>query len=301
MQIDQAARRYLAHIRIERGLSPATHQAYLTDLDKYLTFMGQRQIEQVAPAEVEAFRDFLVASGLAASSAARTLTAVRNLHRFAVFEGWVATDPAAQVALPRTGQHLPKALTVEQVQALIGQARHQLAAALIELLYGSGARISEALGLDLDDLRLDTERPSVLLRGKGGKQRVVPLGGYARMAVEAYVVQDRPARVMRGAGTPALFVGRLGRRLSRQVAFSLVRAAGTEAGLPQTTPHTLRHSFATHLRQGGADIRVVQELLGHASVTTTQIYTKVTPDHLREVYASAHPRGRKNSADTPKR
>jgi integrase/recombinase XerD len=264
-------------------------------------------LAQVTGTVIEGFQRFLVEdAGLAASSVARTMSAVRSLHRFASLEGWTPGDPAAQVKPPTPGRRLPKALSAAQVASLIAAAGEDLTSrALLELLYGTGARISELLNLDLDDLDYlagaaeDPNRHWIRVLGKGGKERTVPLGAYAQAAVDAYLVRERPARVARGEGTPALFVGRQGRRLSRQAAFEMVRRAGQAAGCVmgaggagpvQVTPHTLRHSFATHLLQGGADIRVVQELLGHASVTTTQIYTKVTPDHLREVYLAAHPR-----------
>ncbi|MDR3360496.1 MAG: site-specific tyrosine recombinase XerD [Bifidobacteriaceae bacterium] len=291
VELATAVRRFLAHQAVERGLSRATLAAYAADLGKYQGAVGGRPIGQIGSAEVAAFRDGLVASGLAASSTARTMAAVRGLHRFALLEGWVAVDVAAEVARPKAGLRLPKAVTVEQVETLIEATGEDLAArALVETLYASGARVSEAVGLDLDDLGEDADRPLARVRGKGGKERVIPLGAPARAAIDAYLVRERPGRMARGRGTPALFVGRRGGRLSRQAAFELVKAAGRRAGLATVSPHTLRHSFATHLLRGGADIRVVQELLGHASVTTTQLYTKVTVDHLREVYQGAHPR-----------
>jgi integrase/recombinase XerD len=284
----------LAHLVVERGLSPATRTAYAEDLAKYQQFCGERPIGEVRSQDVEAFRDHLVAEGLATSSVARTMAAVRGLHRFALLEGWAPLDAADEVAPPKVGRHLPKALRVDQVAALIAATGEDLTArALVEVLYGAGVRVSEALGLDIDDLPADGDpnrRPGLRVIGKGGKERVVPLGHYAREALNAYLVRERPTRVAKGRGTPAVFVGQRGGRLRRQAAFELVRAAGEAAGLEAVGPHSLRHSFATHLLSGGADIRVVQELLGHASVTTTQIYTKVTVDHLREVYAQAHPR-----------
>jgi integrase/recombinase XerD len=301
----------LAHLRVERSASAATVEAYGRDLDRYCSYLGEVRLDGVTQARIEQFRADLMASGLAASSVARTLSAVRGLHRFALLEGWAADDPTAQVRPPRPGRRLPKALTVDQVEALITATGQDLTArALVELLYGTGARVSEVLNLDLDDLGLEDSGPGRAARaaladrswvrviGKGDKERVIPMGACARAAVEQYLVRERPGRVLRGRGTAALLVGRRGRRLSRQAAFELVRAAGEAIGQPDTTPHRLRHSFATHLLQGGADIRVVQELLGHASVTTTQLYTKVTPDHLREVFAAAHPRARQATSAT---
>jgi integrase/recombinase XerD len=192
---------------------------------------------------------------------------------------------------------LPKAVSVEVVERLIEAAGFdgtELAVrdrGLLELLYGTGARISEAVGLDVDDV--DLSGGSLLLRGKGGKQRLVPLGSYARRAVQRYLDGSRPRLVERGHGTPALWLNARGGRLSRQSAWAVLQAAAEKAGVREpVSPHTLRHSFATHLLDGGADVRVVQELLGHASVTTTQLYTLVTIDSLREAYAAAHPRSR---------
>jgi integrase/recombinase XerD len=232
---------------------------------------------------------------LTASSAARAVVAVRGFHRFLLLEGAAVTDPAHEVRPPASPQRLPKAISVSDVEKLLvaassggtpGAARDR---ALLELLYGSGARISEAVGLDGDDLDLDAG----LLRlwGKGSKERVVPVGSYAVAALEAYLVRARPELARRGRGTPAVFLNTRGGRISRQSAWTVLRAAAERAGLAaHVSPHTLRHSFATHLLEGGADVRVVQELLGHASVTTTQIYTRVTADTLREVYAATHPR-----------
>ncbi len=234
---------------------------------------------------------------LSASSAARTLVAVRGLHRFLAVEGETLTDPAGGVAPPQAPQRLPKAISISDVEKLLAAASvgETLAAfrdrALLEVLYGSGARISEAVGLDVDDI--DLEQGAVRLFGKGGKERVVPLGSYAQQAVTAYTVRARPSMALKGKGTPALFLNQRGGRLTRQGAWALIHAAADRADLGgKVSPHTLRHSFATHLLDGGADVRVVQELLGHASVTTTQIYTMVTIQRLREVFAEAHPRAR---------
>ncbi len=220
---------------------------------------------------------------------------MRGLHRFWLLEGVTETDPAAPVRPPTPAKRLPKAISVDQVEALLGAAAlgdtptSLRDRALLEVLYGCGARISEAVGLDVDDIDLDAG--AVRLHGKGGKQRVVPLGSFAREATDAYLVRARPLLATRGPGTPAVFLNSRGGRLSRQSAWTALRAAAERAGLAATvSPHTLRHSFATHLLDGGADVRTVQELLGHASVTTTQIYTLVTAEKLREVYAAAHPR-----------
>ena len=236
---------------------------------------------------------------LAASSAARTVVAVRGFHKFALSEGLTTTDPAADVKPPTPPRRLPKALSIPQVEALLrasgegGTARQLRDGALLEFLYGTGARISEAVGLDVDDL--DLTAGSVRLSGKGGKQRVVPLGRYAADAIANYLTSGRTAlahgATRSGRATSAVFLNARGARLSRQSAWVVLRGAAQRAGITvEVSPHTLRHSFATHLLDGGADVRVVQELLGHSSVTTTQIYTMVTVDTLREVYAASHPR-----------
>ena len=248
---------------------------------------------------------------LAASSAARAVAAVRGLHAFAVAEGMAAADVAACLRPPAPPRRLPRAIGVAEVERLIaaagvgegpGNPRPLRDRALLELLYGTGARISEAVGLDVDDLGLAGRAdgpggpPATLrLSGKGGKQRIVPVGRYAREALDAYLVRARPtlaAGSRRARPSPAVFLNARGGRLTRQGAWGILKAAAERAGLAGISPHTLRHSFATHLLDGGADVRVVQELLGHASVTTTQVYTLVTVDKLREVYASAHPRAR---------
>jgi integrase/recombinase XerD len=223
------------------------------------------------------------------------VSAVRGLHRFAARDGIVAVDVAAEVKPPAPPKRLPKALDVDQVLRLLAVADDSPLGlrdkALLEFLYGTGARISEAVGAAIDDLDLAGE-PAAVLHGKGGRTRLVPVGGYAKAALEAYLVRGRPALAGNGKGTPAVFLNARGGRLSRQSAWTILRRAAETVGLRTVSPHTLRHSYATHLLDGGADVRVVQELLGHASVTTTQVYTLVTVDRLREVYATAHPRAR---------
>jgi integrase/recombinase XerD len=234
---------------------------------------------------------------LAASSAARTLVAVRGFHRFLALEGDAPTDPAAAVSPPRAPARLPKAIGIDEVERLlaaagVGDTPASLRdRALLEVLYGVGARISEAVGLDIDDI--DAQEGVVRLFGKGSKERLVPLGSYAAQALDAYLVRGRPVLAAKGKGAAAVFLNQRGSRLSRQSAWAVMRTAAERADLDgHLSPHTLRHSFATHLLDGGADVRVVQELLGHASVTTTQIYTLVTVQRLREVYAQSHPRAR---------
>jgi len=274
---------------------------------------GRAAIAEVTAEDVTSFLAGLREGGqghapLAVSSAARAVAAVRGLHAFAVAEGMAAADVATRLRPPAPPRRLPRAIGVAEVERLIvaagggeetGDPRPLRDRALLELLYGTGARISEAVGLDVDDLGLAGRAggpPATLrLSGKGGKQRVVPVGGYARAALDAYLVRGRPALAAasrRARTSPAVFLNARGGRLTRQGAWGVLKAAAERASLTGISPHTLRHSFATHLLDGGADVRVVQELLGHASVTTTQVYTLVTVDKLREVYASAHPRAR---------
>ncbi|GAA4508326.1 site-specific tyrosine recombinase XerD [Brevibacterium yomogidense] len=298
---------YLAHIELERGLSRNTVDAYARDLARYLTWLIDRDIahlSEVTEEDLLAFRAAIDAEGLAASSQARIGVAVRRLHDHLLGEGQTDGDPAAALSPPRQTERLPSALTVAQVESILATTAgedpvQRRAAALLELLYATGARISEAVGIDLDDFDLD--RGTVRLYGKGAKERLVPVGSHARAALETWTVRSRPHFASRqskttGARQPgragAVFLNQRGGRLSRQSAWAIVGRAAEAAGVPHVTPHTLRHSFATHLLEGGADIRVVQELLGHASVVTTQIYTRVTVQTLREVYASSHPRAR---------
>ena len=301
--LERAVRGYLDHLAVERGLAANSLASYRRDLRRYVGFLHDRGIREpaaIGEAEVSAFLRSLREGdaehrSLGPSSAARAVVAVRGLHRFLHREGFSTLDPAGGVRPPTPPRRLPKAIPLEQVEQLLAAATADGAAlalrdrALLEVLYGTGARISEAVGLDRDDL--DLEGGTVLLRGKGGKQRVVPVGTYAREAVEGYLVRSRPQLAATGPSTPALFLNARGGRLSRQSAWTVLRTVASRAHLAtHISPHTLRHSFATHLLDGGADVRVVQELLGHASVTTTQIYTLVTVDRLREVYAAAHPR-----------
>ena len=296
---------------MERGLAASTVESYRRDLRRYASVLARRGktgLDEISPADVA---DFLASlregdaehAALAVSSAARAVIAVRGLHAFAVAQGLAGTDPAREVQPPAPPRRLPKAITIEDVERLLdaaGPGPDDLSAeprllrdrALLEFLYGTGARISEATGLDVDELQLDAD-PVVRLIGKGGKHRVVPVGRYAVRALEAYLVRARPglARASRRASaSPAVFLNARGGRLTRQGAWGVLHAAAARAGLPDVSPHTLRHSFATHMLDGGADIRVVQELLGHASVTTTQVYTLITVDRLREVYVTSHPR-----------
>jgi integrase/recombinase XerD len=306
--LQQAQQTYLDHLAVERGLAANTLSSYRRDLRRYLAHLAGRDVEAPDAVDEADVSSFLVAlregdeehPPLAANSAARAVVAVRGFHRFLLREGLVTVDAARGVRPPSPPKRLPKAISVQEVEALLAAAgadetpRALRDRALLELLYGCGARISEAVGLDVDDLDVDPAGSgTVRLLGKGSKERVVPVGSYAREAASAYLVRGRPALAASGSGSPALFLNARGGRLSRQSAWTVLKAAAERAGLRrQISPHTLRHSFATHLLDGGADVRVVQELLGHASVTTTQVYTLVTVDRLREVYATSHPRAR---------
>lgn len=293
--------RYLRHVSIERGLSLNTVAAYRRDLTAYLDVLAERGITSpaaVGPADVSAYARYLgtrVESPLTASSMARMLSSVRGFHRYLLDEGQVEADVAADTSPPKLPSRLPKAITIEQMAAVLaatdGDEIQQLRdKALLELLYATGARITEAVALNVDDV---IDEDVVRLFGKGGKQRIVPLGSYARAAIDAYLIRARPTYARRGTATPALFLGARGARVSRQNAWLIIRAAAERANLGiEISPHTFRHSFATHLLSGGADVRVVQELLGHSSVATTQIYTLVTADTLRDMYTTAHPRAR---------
>lgn len=293
---------YLRHLTVERGLARNSLASYRRDLAIYegwLEHSGIDAPEHVTEADLAAFVRFLGAEReprLAVSSIARVLSAVRGLHRFLSEEGRTPVDPAKELRPPKLPMRLPKAIPIEQVAAIIDAAKvgDEVIAlrdvALLELLYATGARVSEATALNVDDL-VDDE--VVRLFGKGGTQRIVPVGSYARRAIDAYLVRSRPVLSARGSATPALFLGVRGRRMSRQAVWQVLQDAAERAGVAASvSPHTLRHSFATHLLTGGADVRVVQELLGHASVATTQIYTLVTADTLREMYTAAHPRAR---------
>ncbi len=304
----RCANDYLDHLSVERGLAANSMSSYRRDLDRYCEFCSELGIENpeaIAATDVSAFVASMATGSadhppLGPASISRTLSAVRGLHKFLVLEGISTTDPAKDISPPKAANRLPKAMGVSDVLAILDAPSADDVSglrdrALLEILYGTGARISEAVGLDIDDV--DLESGTVLLRGKGNKQRIVPLGRPGRAAVEAYLVRGRPALALKASGEigssagGAVFLNTRGRRLSRQSAWGQLRAAATKAGVPSDiSPHMLRHSFATHLLDGGADVRVVQELLGHASVTTTQIYTLVTVDRLREVYVTSHPR-----------
>jgi len=300
MDLDRALDAYLRHVTIERGLSAHTIAAYERDLAVYREWLrahGFRDAGAVTPAEVGRFIAERASShpAPAASSLARLQSSVRGWHRFLAREGLTNDDPTVRIRPPKLGRSLPKALTIDQVERLLAAPSAEEPAgirdrALLELLYATGARVSEAITLDVDDL---AHGDVLRLRGKGSKERIVPIGSYARAAVDAYLTRVRPALAARGKASARLFLGMRGAPLSRQSAWLIIREAAQRAQITtDVSPHTLRHSFATHLLQGGADVRVVQELLGHASVATTQIYTHVSVDTLRDIYATSHPRAR---------
>lgn len=306
-RIDRGVTDYLQHVGVERGLAANTLAAYRRDLARYSNFLAGQGVERPGDITRHHVTDFAQAlsdgsdgaAPLGVRSAARTIVAVRGLHKFWALEGTTTSDPASDVHPPMPGKRLPKAISVGEVTRILEAAGSDSATglrdrALLEFLYSTGARISEAVGLDVDDVSLEHaggEPAIVRLFGKGSKERLVPLGSYGARAVGAYVVRGRPLLASKGKGTPALFLNARGGRISRQSAWTILKAAAEKANITKdVSPHTLRHSFATHLLEGGADVRVVQELLGHASVTTTQVYTLVTADTLREVYAAAHPR-----------
>ncbi|WP_194395721.1 site-specific tyrosine recombinase XerD [Microbacterium atlanticum] len=318
MRIDRAVDAYLRHIAVERGLSENTVAAYRRDLSGYAGWLRQQGVEETGEVTAVMLGSFIADRAaaqppMAASSLARLQSSVRGLHRFLAREGIEQADPSANLRPPKQPRRLPKALTIDQVERLLDAAGPPPAAgpasdgadvapavigdlvglrdrALLELLYATGARVSEIVQLDVDDL---AHGDVLRVRGKGSKERIVPVGSYARAAVDAYLTRSRPELSRRGRATPRLFLGARGAPLSRQSAWLVIHSAAQRAQLTaHVSPHTLRHSFATHLLQGGADVRVVQELLGHASVATTQIYTYVSVDALRDVYATSHPRAR---------
>ncbi|NHU85929.1 site-specific tyrosine recombinase XerD [Kocuria sp. JC486] len=326
--MERAVERYLQHLVVERGVAANTLSAYRRDLTRYLDFVQHvadppaaapvDDPASVQAAHVSAFVRHLQrpsdgpvpGAGLSARSAARVVVAVRGAHRFWALEGLTTTDPAAEVSPPTPGMRLPKAISVRDVTRLLEAPDPSTPAglrdrALLEVMYSTGARVSEAIGLDVDDLSAavrgatggeEQGLPFIRLFGKGSKQRMVPLGRPAVAALDAWLVRGRPELSAKGKANAAVFLNARGGRISRQTAWNTIKAAAERSGLAEdgveVTPHTLRHSFATHLLEGGADLRVVQELLGHASVTTTQVYTLVTADSLREVWSTAHPRAR---------
>jgi integrase/recombinase XerD len=311
-QISRQINGYLDHLLVERGLAKNSMSAYRRDLGRYQEFLDEKEVAEFSSVCANDVSDFLLSlrlgtaqyPALAPSSAARTLIAVRGLHAFLTKEGITTSDCARAIKPPGISKRLPKALTFAEIERLLAAVgagsesdlsvlmmRDQ---ALLELLYGTGARISELTDLTLDDVStLSSELPILRLKGKGNKERLVPVGSHAFRALESYLVRSRPVLSGKSTSSSSVFLNARGSKLSRQSAWTILQAAATRADLSgKVSPHTMRHSFATHLLENGADVRVVQELLGHASVTTTQIYTLVTVDQLREVYSTAHPRAR---------
>lgn len=296
----QTLDRYLRHLSVERGLSKNTLSAYRSDLLRYTTFLEVKKVDPIT-ASPQLLADFameLVSMGLKASSNARILAAVRGFHKFLVLENLRADDPTAQLPPPKLPKRLPKSLSQDQVLALLGASGPEpddesadlirlRDRAILELMYSTGTRVSEVVALDLDEIN---DTGLLRVRGKGSKERIVPVGSFAARSLNAYLVRTRPMLAAL-RGDRALFLNKQGGRLSRQSIWEIIQKSGQICGV-SVSPHSLRHSFATHLIEGGADVRVVQELLGHSSVATTQIYTLVTLDTLRQVYASAHPRAR---------
>lgn len=304
---------FIAHIDVERGLSKSTVAAYRSDLSMYTEWLqsrGRHQLRDVNSADIEEYIVMLAAAAESPSTRARRLASIHEFHRFALADHEVDSDVSAMIKAPKTSSTLPDVLTIDEVARLL-DAIPQVAdgpvadleqavclrdRALLEFLYATGARVSEAVGTNLDDIDID-DACVARLTGKGDKQRLVPIGSYARRALRRYMTDGRPvleARILKSHGTPerrAVFLNKRGHRLSRQSVWEIIRVAGDRAHIGKPLhPHTLRHSFATHLIQGGADVRTVQELLGHASVTTTQIYTHVSPETLIETYLTSHPR-----------
>jgi len=307
VRLARAVDAFLRHITIERGLSAHTVAAYRRDLSGYLDWLDEHGVDDTDAVTGELVTRFAAERAAsdpppASTSLARLQSAIRSFHRFLAREGIVTEDPTTKLRPPQAPMRLPKALPVEDVLRLLdaaGPAPEDAAPgelvglrdrALLELLYATGARVSEIIDLDVDDLM---HGEVLRVRGKGSKERIVPVGSYARVSVDAYLTRVRPELSRRGRATPRAFLGARGAPLSRQSAWLVIQQAAERAGITaHVSPHTLRHSFATHLLQGGADVRVVQELLGHASVATTQIYTHVTVDALRDVYLTSHPRAR---------
>ena len=300
------AERYLDHLAVERGLSPNTLAAYRRDLRRYVAFCAKRDVLRPGDVDEPTVRSFVASISAStwgederpysARTVARSLSSVRSFHRFLLREGGAERDPAAAIVQPKLPRSLPHPLPLDDVSRLLEAPDTATPVglrdrAILEVLYGAGLRISELIGLDVDDV--DLEEGSVRVLGKGGKEREVPLGAFGREAVKAYLVRARPMFASK-VSRAALFLNQRGGRLTRQSCTRILAASVEAAGIDRrVTLHTLRHSFATHLLEGGADVRVVQELLGHASVATTQIYTLVTKDHLREVYYTSHPRARR--------
>jgi integrase/recombinase XerD len=293
VSLEAGIEEYMVSLRVERGLAPNTIAAYQRDLRQYREFLGGREPTEE---EVAGFISALRREGLADSTVARKLASIRGLHRFLVVEGMAETDPTALITGPRRPDPFPKALSIDRAIALVEAPGNETVAArrdsaLLEFLYATGARVSETVNVDLGHVDLDDR--VVIVTGKGNKQRVVPLGGKAVAAIRAWL-PDRLSLVRRDVGGDPLFVNLRGGRLTRQGVFDIVKRHAPAADIPpdEVSPHVLRHSAATHMVEGGADLRTVQEMLGHATITTTQVYTRVSHAHVMEIYVEAHPRSR---------
>ena len=305
MKFEHARKSFIDHLQIERGLSPNSIAAYNRDLSNFGLFLSARELdfERIDSAVATEFEISLKERGLALSSINRAVSALKTFYKF-VSREYAISDPTTEMSANRLPRKLPKALTISEITSLldstdrIGDLTALRDRAILEVLYGTGARVSEVVGINLADLGKSmltgVEVTTLKLRGKGSKERIVPLGNFAKIAIENYLIRLRPTyleKAKSGKTTSALFLNSKGTRLSRQSAWQTVIDAADATGLTgKVSPHVFRHSYATHLLDGGADIRVVQELLGHSSVTTTQIYTLITIDKVREAYASAHPR-----------
>ena len=298
MKMQRAIDEYLTYLRVERGSSPLTIDAYAADLADYLLFLEECRIDDPDRVDRDAIIGYeadLHERGYAASSVDRHISVLKGFHRFCMREGYAKDNPASTVRLPAAPDRLPDVLTIDQVNKLLDQTGGELPAqkrdrALLEVLYGCGLRVSECAGLDLGDCIFGEGFLRVV--GKGSKERIAPISGTALQALVDYLQNARPAFTKPGKPTSAVFLNARGGRLSRQSIHSIVAKAGIGIGVENLHPHTLRHSFATHMLAGGADLRVIQEILGHSDISTTQIYTHVNRTHIQEEYLSAHPRAR---------
>ena len=300
---DIAATSFLNHLQIERGLAANSIAAYRRDLEKFKMFLNGNELSKVTPEVITAFETSLRQANLSTPTINRADSTLRSFFKHLAQEYEIA-DPTLEISASKSARRLPKALTYDQIMSMIDAALRESDPmtlrdqAMLELLYSSGARVSELIGINLNDLSTvnsdDGEITTLKLRGKGSKERIVPLGSFATAAIENYCVRVRPGLLAKNPkNNSALFLNSRGGRISRQSAWQMVLDAASAAGITEhVSPHVFRHSYATHLLDGGADIRVVQELLGHASVTTTQIYTLITIDKVRESYSMAHPRAK---------
>jgi integrase/recombinase XerD len=305
MKFETAQQNYLNHLRIERGLAENTLHSYQRDLEKFSEFLSEHRLklETLSEDEIIEFQVFLKKASLSGASINRVVSSLKGFFKYCALE-YSVNNPMLDIASTKIPRKLPKALTVDEIASLIaatereGEITSFRDTAILEILYSTGARVSEVIGVNVGDFSIDRvgdqEVSVIKLRGKGSKERIVPLGKFAVSALDDYQVRSRPVLVSKNSKSEsALFLNTRGRRITRQSAWQIVLNAAKVAGLDgRVSPHVFRHSYATHLLDGGADIRVVQELLGHSSVTTTQIYTLITIDKVRESYSSAHPRAR---------